>query len=145
MTYTTVRMLKLLPSLMIFFCSIGSKYDSEIPSTHLDPCSFINTSHSASFFLEPVSALEVEYHIKNLKNSKQDINSISISIFKENSAILSHIIADLINLCFQSGIFPNIFKKAIVLPLFKSENPEIMSNYRPISILPTISKIIENF
>ena len=87
--------------------------------------------------------VEVEYYIKTLKNSKQDINSLFIQILKENSSVLSNIIADLINVCFQSGIFPKILKKAIVLPLFKKENPEIMSNYRPISILPTLSKIIE--
>ena len=51
--------------------------------------------------------------------------------------------ADLINTCFQTGIFPKSLKKAVVLPLFKKEDPEIMSNYRPISILPPLSKIIE--
>ena len=126
-----------------FFCSIGAKYDSEIPSSNLDPCHFINVRHSSSFFLEPVSAVEVEYYIKTLKNSKQDINSLPIQILKDNSSVLSNIIADLINECFQSGIFPKILKKAIVLPLFKKEDPELMSNYRPISILPTLSKIIE--
>ena len=126
-----------------FFCSIGMKYDSEIPFSNLDPCHFIDVRHSHSFFLEPVSVVEVEYYIKTLKNSKQDINSISIQIFKENSSILSTVIVDLINVCFQAGIFPKILKKAIVLPLFKNGDPEIMSNYRPISILPTLSKIIE--
>ena len=126
-----------------FFCSIGAKYDSEIPSTNLDPCHFINVIHAHSFFLEPVSAVEVEYHIKSLKNSKQDINSLPIQILKENISVLSNVIADLINVSFQSGIFPKVWKKAVVLPLFKNEDPEIMSNYRPISILPPLSKVIE--
>ena len=55
----------------------------------------------------------------------------------------SHIIADLINTCFQNGTFPKSLKKAVVLPLFKKDDPEIMSNYRPISILPTLSKVFE--
>ena len=64
-------------------------------------------------------------------------------MFKENHEILSHIIADLINKCFETGTFPDSLKKAVVLPLFKKDDPEIMSNYRPISILPMLSKIIE--
>ena len=109
----------------------------------MDPCCFIDVSHPSYFFLEPVSPLEVEFHIQNLKNSKQDINSISIPILKEFRGLLSHIIADLINKCFETGVFPKPFKKAIVLPLHKKDSPDIMTNYRPISILPKLSKIIE--
>ena len=126
-----------------FFCSIGSNYDSKIPNSVLNPCKFLNVSHSSFFFLEPVSPLEVGYQIKNLKNSKQNIDTISIPLFKEHNEILCHIIADLINKCFETGIFPDSLKKAVVLPLYKKDDPDIMSNYRPISILPKLSKIIE--
>ena len=91
-----------------YFCNIGDEYDNNIPQSDLDPCDFINVSHSSSFFLEPVSSIEVEYHIKNLKNSKQDINCISISLLKENSELLSNVISELINICFQTGKFPNV-------------------------------------
>ena len=126
-----------------FFCNIGTEYDNNIPPISLDPCHYININQSDSFFLEPVSPLEVGCHIRQLKNSKQDINSISIPIFKENYEFISDKIADLINNCFCTGKFPSILKKATVLPLFKKNEPDILSNYRPISILPTISKIIE--
>ena len=42
-----------------------------------------------------------------------------------------------------TGTFPDELKIASVIPLFKSGNRNLMSNYRPISILPTISKIFE--
>ena len=93
--------------------------------------------------MEPVSPSEVEFHIQNLKNSKQNIDSISIPILKEFRGFLSLIIADLINKCFETGVFPKPFKKAIVLPLYKKDSPDLMTNYRPISILPKLSKIIE--
>ena len=127
-----------------FFCSIGAVYDSEIPSSDLDPCQFINVTHPSYFFLEPASPLEGEYHIKSLTNSKQDIDTISVLTLKENSEILSHILADIINICFQTGIFPKSLKIGIVLPLFKKDDPEIMSNYRPISILPTPVILLKN-
>ena len=126
-----------------FFCSIGHDLESIIPTSDIDPCHFINVPHSSSFFLEPVSPLEINYHIKNLKNSKENVNSISIPLLKENNALFSQIFSDLVNACFQTGIFPKIFKKAVVLPLYKRDNPEILTNYRPISKLPTLSKIIE--
>lgn len=126
-----------------FFCNIGIEYDNNIPHTLLDPCQFVDVNQSTSFFLEPVSALEVGCYIRNLKNSKQDIDSISIPILKENYEIISPIFSDLINNCFYFGNFPSILKKAIVLPLFKKGDPNIMSNFRPISILPFLSKIIE--
>ena len=126
-----------------FFCSIGSDYDSKIPISDNDPCQFIKVNHPTYFFLEPVSPVEVEYYIKNLKNSQQNIDSISMPIFKEFHEIFSLIIADLINKCFETGIFPDSLKKAVVLPLYKKDDPDIMTNYRPISILPWLSKIIE--
>ena len=57
--------------------------------------------------------------------------------------MFSHIIADLIKKCFETGTFPDSLKKAVVLPLHKKDNPDIMTNYRPISILDWLSKIIE--
>ena len=96
-----------------------------------------------SLFLEPVSPIEISYHIRNLKNSKENVDTISIPILKENCELFALIFADLVNTCFQTGVFPNIFKKAIVTPLYKKDEPDVLTNYRPISKLPTLSKIIE--
>ena len=43
----------------------------------------------------------------------------------------------------NTGIFPDEFKIAKVIPLFKKDDPKLLKNYRPISLLPTISKVIE--
>ena len=56
--------------------------------------------------------MEVEFHIKSLKNSKENLNSISVPIFKESHEIFSPIIADLINKCFETGVFPDSLKKS---------------------------------
>ena len=47
------------------------------------------------------------------------------------------------NLSLESGIFPNIMKDAEVVPLYKSKEKDLCVNYRPISLLITISKILE--
>ena len=127
-----------------FFCSVGSQIDSSIPLTSSDPLEYIVNSNSGSFFLNPVSSVEVSGHIKNLKNSKQNVDSISISILKENyDSQISLILADIINVCFSVGVFPENLKKAIVLPLYKKGERDLLTNYRPISLLPTFSKVFE--
>ena len=47
------------------------------------------------------------------------------------------------NLSFSKGIFPDKLKMARVVPIFKKGDKSIPGNYRPISILPIISKLFE--
>ena len=47
------------------------------------------------------------------------------------------------NASLQKGIFPDSMKKACVIPLFKSGDAKEFSNYRPVSLLPQFSKILE--
>ena len=52
-------------------------------------------------------------------------------------------IISIINLSITSGIVPNQLKIARVIPLFKSGEQDIFTNYRPVSVLPAFSKILE--
>ena len=52
-------------------------------------------------------------------------------------------LAHIFNRSFTTGIVPNKLKIAKVIPIYKNENPELFANYRPISIHPSISKILE--
>ena len=84
--------------------------------------------------------------MKTLKNSREEVHCISVSVLKENfveSDVLPSFIADLINKCFSEGVFPDILKKAVVVPIHKKGNVELLSNYRPISKLCFLSKIFE--
>lgn len=54
-------------------------------------------------------------------------------------------LASIINQSINEGVFPNSWKSAVITPVFKSGNPTSISNYRPISILPTVSKIAEKW
>lgn len=53
------------------------------------------------------------------------------------------IITHLSNLCFDKGVFPKLLKQSIITPVYKNGDGEDVNNYRPISVLPAISKIIE--
>jgi hypothetical protein len=52
-------------------------------------------------------------------------------------------LSTLINITVDTGVFPDRLKKAQVTPLFKKNDPLVISNYRPVSILPIFSKLFE--
>ena len=62
---------------------------------------------------------------------------------KQIKDIISAPLAKLTNRSFHNGAFPNILKIAKVIPIFKSESRVACNNYRPISLLSNIGKIIE--
>lgn len=53
------------------------------------------------------------------------------------------IITRLCILCLQQGIFPRDLKRSIIHPIYKNGNRDDINNYRPISVLPVLSKVIE--
>jgi hypothetical protein len=53
------------------------------------------------------------------------------------------VLTDIINASFFNGEFPSLWRKAFVIPLPKISNPTVLSNFRPISILPFLSKVAE--
>ena len=97
-----------------------------------------------SFFLEPVTEIEVLSTINSIKKGNSSgPDGLSPNLIKH---IKSHIIsplAYLINMSFQDGTFPKILKTSKVIPIFKKGSPTSASNYRPISLLSCIGKILE--
>ena len=71
------------------------------------------------------------------------LDGIGPTIIKLSCDVIAPSIADLINKIITSGRFPNQLKQAKVYPIFKNGAKDDPSNYRPISILPTISKFFE--
>ncbi len=91
-----------------------------------------------------VTSLEVENIIASMPNKKSvGFDNISIALVKSISSAISHCLANIANVMFSSGIFPDSCKIARCIVLFKKGSRELMSNYRPISLLPIFSKIFE--
>lgn len=57
--------------------------------------------------------------------------------------LLSNPISYLVNLSYETGVFPDIFKTATVCPIYKTGDKSLPTNYRPISLLSSLSKILE--
>ena len=70
-------------------------------------------------------------------------DNLSTNLLKKISLSISSILSTTINQSLSTGIFPEKLKIAKVLPLFKKGKDNIFDNYRPISLLPAISKVFE--
>nr|CAI5838983.1 unnamed protein product [Callosobruchus analis] len=97
-----------------------------------------------SFYLEPVSEVEVIHAIRSIKNSSSlDPYNINTKIMNSICSVIIAPLTILINLCFSSGTFPDSFKISRVVPVLKKGDPNFPENYRPISIISIFAKIIE--
>ena len=78
----------------------------------------------------------------NFKNSNSVWwDNIPTNVLKTNVMILAPILSNLINKSLTQGLFPQSLKRAKNFPVFKSKDKLNIANYRPISILPVISKV----
>ena len=126
-----------------YFISVPTKLAEDIPQTNIDPLSYIQWSNPSSLYLNPVCPFECQKVITNLKNSKEELNHLPVTLFKEYSFLFVHTVCDLVNASFQSGVFPEKLKVARVIPVYKRGDRENINNYRPISMLSFMSKIYE--
>ena len=76
-------------------------------------------------------------------NKSTGPNSIPIYILKAFNNFFSSILCKIINLVFETGIFPDLCKLAKVIPIYKKDDALLCENYRPISLLSIFSNIFE--
>lgn len=104
----------------------------------------INKLSTKNFSFHSVSIEEIKKEISNLDVTKCcQVNDIPTKIVKENSDIFADIIFHNLNDCFINSVFPENFKTADVIPIFKKGDRVDKDNYRPVSILSNLSKIYE--
>ena len=126
-----------------YFVDIGQKLKNKINVTGNDPINNISDFVGDEMVLSPTNRNEIEQIICSLKNVGAGIDKVIARVFKSTyKSILPHLV-HLFNLCLKEGVFPRKLKVAVVKPIFKTGDSASFSNYRPISILPLLSKILE--
>ena len=127
-----------------FFTSIGQDLQKNIAPTKKRFSDYLKAPNTDTFYISPTTPKEISDLIKTFKNSKSlGPNSIPTNISKEIHETISISLSTLINKSFLTGVFPNMCKIATVVPIFKSETRLLCNNYRTISLLSNIGKIIE--
>ena len=133
------------------FTSVGEKYrphsDDTIPDLsklHDFVSGRKQESDHLDFKIPLMSDTFVFDQLRKMSNSKSTgLDGICIKLLKLNADIIAPQIAKICNLSFTTGIVPDVWKKARVVPIFKNGDTSDMGNYRPISVLPVLSKILE--
>jgi hypothetical protein len=127
-----------------YFVSIGSKLASLIPNASCTYSDYLKSPIVDSFVLYDTNSVEVINIVSDFKNKwSAGVDTIPVNIVKASIINIAEPIACLINKSFHSGIFPDNLKVAKVCPIHKTGEKSLFSNYRPISVLPTFSKIFE--
>lgn len=104
----------------------------------------LNRSIANSIVILPASANEVGNYIRSLKNSNAaGVDGILSKVIKQNLEIIVQKLTSLINQSIADGVFPYCLKSAKIVPIYKSGCKTGLGNYRPISVLPVLSKPFE--
>lgn len=131
-----------------YFVGVGSELANNIitsSSNHnVDFYSSEETSCYDTMALFETDCAEVERIVRGLRRDCAiGWDGIPSRLLIDTSDILVPPLTHIFNQCLSSGIFPKCLKRALVLPVFKSGDRASVHNYRPISILTSLSKILE--
>lgn len=126
-----------------YFVNIGKELTNTMQPTDVSHTKYLRGTYNNTLYLYPATSEEVYNILLNLKNSSAGHDDIDSRLLKQVSSYIIQPLTHICNLSLSNGIFPQELKLAKVLPIFKSGDPTKFNNYRPISILPSISKIFE--
>ena len=128
------------------FSSVGKKYASLVnrPKTDNNDRTRCIPSSNKTIFLDATAPNEIQNLINSLPNKRSsghdNINNLLLKDIKLSVVVPLSII---FNMSLNEGSFPNKMKVADTVPLFKGKDRSLVDNYQPISLLITISKLLE--
>ena len=125
------------------FTCVDPNLASTLPSGNTSFDSYIKPVYM-TFNLQHTSATEVlKLPGKLSSNKATGLDNISCRLLKEAGPIIATSLACMIDKTIDTGLFPSQWKMAKVFPLYKKGDRTDAQNYRPISVLPAISKICD--
>ena len=90
----------------------------------------------------PVSFDEYQKAISDLKKGNSvSVDDISTNLLNKISGVIHELLAHVINTSIKNGVFPDLLKKAKIIPMFKKGEAQDPYNYRPIALFLPLSKV----
>ena len=129
-----------------FYSTLGETLASEIKPGHMSIDNYLRLipRNNESLILKHITLPEVERIINELPNkTSHGHDNISNNLLKKLCSSISLPLCAIFNQSIIEGKFPNAMKLAEIIPLYKGKAFDKVLNYRPISLLITISKVLE--
>jgi len=127
-----------------FFAQIGQNIQDNVPPANKPFTEHMQGTYPNNFYMSPVAPKELEFISKQLKpKSSSGHDDISTKLMKETICLISSPLSHIFNQSFVKGIVPINMKIAKIIPIYKNGKKDVLNNYRPISLLPAFSKLLE--
>jgi hypothetical protein len=127
-----------------YFTNVGPNLASKISNTPGDVLNYIKGDFVNSMFIADTDTTEIMDITSQLSQSDSKGNDgISARVAKAVMPEIARPLAMVFEKSLESGVFPDKLKIARIIPIHKSDDKQVVNNYRPISILPFFSKILE--
>jgi Reverse transcriptase (RNA-dependent DNA polymerase) len=129
-----------------FFSTAGRYIAESVNPTVTEPEGFIGEALAPEFHLGLTSPAEIVNIIQAFEcKTIADIDGNSIKLLKAIAIEISIPLSHIFNLSLTTGTFPGAIKRSRVVHVFKQGDKDNCDNYLPITLLSSISKILENF
>ena len=126
-----------------YFSNVATGIKSFIKYSRNKFFDFLSQTNINSFFINPTDKIEIKNIVLSLGLKSIGPNSIPTKILKLLSNDMSTQFAELFNLSFSECVFSSILKTCKVISIYKKDSQLHCFNYRPISLLSNIDKILE--
>ena len=127
-----------------YFTTLGNRLANDIPAPKRPFTDHLTNSPPNSFFFNPITSAEMmdlRYLLKPGKSA--GIDDVDPGIANKSYVYITSPLMHIFNQSLLTGTVPHKLKSAKVIPIFKSKDKHSITNYRPISVLPSFSKVLE--
>ena len=126
-----------------FFVNIGPNLADKIPNQDIQPESYLGDRNQFSMHLTKLEDKEFCEIILNMRNCAAGYDELNKDVLMLGIDNIKGVLIYLVNLSIFQGVFPEELKVANITPVFKADDSKMFTNYRPVSVLTTLSKIFE--
>jgi hypothetical protein len=123
--------------------SIGTVNECPLVTANIRYYSNSIQSFTDKLYFRNINPVELISALKSITSNAIGEDQMSIKMLKPLSMYILPVLLHIFNYSILTSVFPNLWKFALVKPIPKVNKPTTASHYRPISILPAISKIFE--
>ena len=127
-----------------YFTNIGQQCASTFGLATTRSSNYLEGNYQNSLFMSPTTPGDIIAIISSFKSkTSSGHDGVSSKLVKDLKYALSFPLSIIINNSLAVGLVPNMAKLAKIIPIYKAKDKKDISNYRPISLLPVVSKILE--